>query len=103
VNFPEGRLSGFLTAHRASGRTIAMWQLEMKAKTDKDWVHVGTFSTVTEAARRICELDGDHKHTGLFLEFHVDTTDLGTDDEAFRVFHRTGKRALYGIKRSRPN
>jgi hypothetical protein len=82
---------------------LTMWQLEMKTKTDKDWVHVGTFATVTEAARRICELDGAPKDSGLFLEFHVETNEFGTDEEAFRVFHRTGKRALYGIKRSRPN
>jgi hypothetical protein len=40
--------------------------------------------------------------TGVFLEFHVDT-ELGTDEEAFSVLHHTGKRALYGIRRSRPN
>jgi hypothetical protein len=57
---------------------------------------------VTEAARRIFELEGTPKN-GLFLEFDVETDEFGTDDEAFRVFHYTGKRALYGIKRSRPN
>jgi hypothetical protein len=50
-------------------QNIAMWQLAMKTKADKEWVHVGTFGTVTEAARRICELDGDPKDSGLFLEF----------------------------------
>jgi hypothetical protein len=79
-----------------------MWQLRMKTKADKDWVSVGTFGTVTEAARRIVELEGVSKH-GLFLELYVETDEFGTDDEAFRVFHYTGKRALYGIKRSRPN
>jgi hypothetical protein len=57
---------------------------------------------VTEAARRIAELEGTPKN-GLFLKFYVETNEFGTDDEAFRVFHYTGKRALYGIKRSRPN
>ena len=79
-----------------------MWQLSMKTPADKDWVIVGTFATVTEAARRIVALDGIPKH-GLFLEFFVETSELGTDDEAFRVFHYTGKRVLYGIKRGRPN
>ncbi|MBV8738069.1 MAG: hypothetical protein JO007_12580 [Alphaproteobacteria bacterium] len=63
---------------------------------------VGTFGSVTEAARRIVQLDGIRKN-GLFLQFYVETNEFGTDDEAFRVFHYTGKRALYGIKRSRPN
>jgi hypothetical protein len=79
-----------------------MWQLAMKTPADKDWMPVGIFGTVTEAARRIVELEGIPK-SGLFLEFFVETHEFGTDDEAFRVFHYTGKRALYGIKRSRPN
>jgi hypothetical protein len=79
-----------------------MWQLRMKTKSDKDWVSVGTFGSVTEAAHRIVKLEGIKKK-GLFLEFYVETNGLGTDDEAFRVFHYTGKHALYGIKRSRPN
>jgi len=79
-----------------------MWQLTMKTKSDKDWMSVGTFGSVTEAARRIVQLDGIRKN-GLFLQFYVETNEFGTDDEAFRVFHYTGKRALYGIKRSRPN
>ena len=79
-----------------------MWQLAMKTPADKDWMPVGTFATVTEAARRIVELEGIPK-AGLFLEFYVETNEYGTDEEALRVFHHTGKRALYGIKRSRAN
>jgi hypothetical protein len=79
-----------------------MWQLKMKTPADKDWMPVGAFGTVTEAARRIVELEGISKN-GLFMEFYVETDEFGTDDEAFRVFHYTGIRALYGIKRSRPN
>jgi hypothetical protein len=79
-----------------------MWQLTMKTPADKDWTPVATFATVTEAARRIVELEGIPKN-GLFLEFYVETDEFGTDDEAFRVFHCTGKLALYGIKRSRAN
>jgi hypothetical protein len=74
----------------------------MKTPADKDWMPVGTFATVTEASRRIAELENIPK-AGLFLEFYVETNEYGTDEEAFRVFHYTGKRALYGIKRSRPN
>jgi hypothetical protein len=79
-----------------------VWQLAMKTPADKDWMPVSTFATVTEAARRIVELEGIQKN-GLFLQLYVETNEFGTDDEAFRVFHYTGKRALYGIKRSRPN
>jgi hypothetical protein len=74
-----------------------MWQLAMKTPTDKDWTPVSTFATVIEAARRIAELEGIPKN-GLFLQFYVETNEFGTDDEAFRVFHYTGKRALYGSK-----
>ena len=35
-----------------------MWQLAMKTPADKDWTPIGTFATVTEAARRIVELEG---------------------------------------------
>jgi hypothetical protein len=78
-----------------------MWQLRM-TNAAKEWVEIDTFATVTEAARRIVQLEGVPK-AGLFLEFYVETNEYGTDEEAFRVFHYTGKRALYGIKRSRPN
>jgi hypothetical protein len=78
-----------------------MWQLRMTNAT-KEWTEVGTFETVTAAARRITELEDNHR-AGLFLEFYVDTTEIGTDEEAFRVLHYTGRRALYGIKRCRPN
>ena len=79
-----------------------MWQLAMKTPADKDWMPVATFATVTEAARRIVTLAGIPQ-AGLFLEFYVETNEYGTDEEALRVFHHTGKRALYGIKRSRAN
>ena len=78
-----------------------MWQLKM-TNAAKEWVDIDTFATVTEAARRIAELE-DIPKNGLFLEFYVETNEFGTDEEAFRVLHYTGKRALYGIKRSRPN
>jgi hypothetical protein len=74
----------------------------MKTPADKDWTPIGTFATVTEAARRIVELEGIPT-SGLFLEFYVETNEFGTDEEAFRVFHHTGERGLYGIKRARPN
>ena len=50
---------------------------------------VSTFATVTEAARRIVELEGI-PNNGLFLEYYVETNEFGTDGEAFRVFHYTG-------------
>ncbi|HTV30489.1 MAG TPA: hypothetical protein VMF32_22280 [Xanthobacteraceae bacterium] len=77
-----------------------MWQLKM-TNAAKEWTEVGTFETLSAAARRIRELE-DRAANGLFLEFYVDT-DLATDEEALSIFHYTGKRALYGIRRSRPN
>lgn len=79
-----------------------MWQLNIKRPADKEWSTVGTFDTVTEAARLIRNLESSSAN-GLFLEFYVETDHYGTDEEAFRVFHYTGTRALYGIKRCRPN
>ena len=76
-----------------------MWQLKM-TNAAKEWIEVGTFETVTTAARRIRELES-YPFTGVFFEIHVDTI-LGTDEEAFRLLHHTGRRALYGIRRSRP-
>jgi hypothetical protein len=62
-----------------------------------EWTSIGTFDTVTAAARRIREIEG-YPTTGFFLELHVDTA-LCTDDEAFSVLHHTRRRALYGIRR----
>jgi hypothetical protein len=73
-----------------------MWQLSM-INAANEWTSVGSFDTVTAAARRIREIEG-YSSTGVFLELHVDT-ELGTDLEAFSVLHHTGRKALYGIRR----
>ncbi len=73
-----------------------MWQLSM-TNAGKEWIEVGRFETVTAAARRIRQLE-EYPNSGVFLEMHVDTT-CGTDEEAFSVFHHTGRKALYGIRR----
>lgn len=78
----------------------ASWQLHMQ-NAAKEWVEVGTFGTVTDAARRIREMEG-RDSGGIFLEMHVEI-DFGTDDDAFAVLHHTGKRGLYGIRRARAN
>jgi hypothetical protein len=101
VGVSRAAIAGFDSAP-GQWHTLTMWQLTMQTPADKDFMPVGTFATVTEAARRIAELEGTPKN-GLFLKFYVETNEFGTDDEAFRVFHYTGKRALYGIKRSWPN
>jgi hypothetical protein len=81
----------------------SIWQLQMKTPTDKDWMPVSTFATVTEAAcRRIDELEASRRRA-CFWNSISKTNESGTDEEAFRVFHYTGERALYGIKHSRPN
>jgi hypothetical protein len=59
----------------------------------KEWIELGNFDSVTAASRRIGEIEGrDGDARGLFLEFYVETGERGTDGEAFRVFHYTGKR-----------
>ena len=73
-----------------------MWHLSM-TNAAKEWIEVGRFDTVTAAAQRIRQLEG-YPNNGVFLEMHVDTT-FGTDEEAFSVFHHTGRKALYGIRR----
>lgn len=73
-----------------------MWQLKM-TNAAKEWIEVGTFESVTAAARRIREIEG-YPLTGVFLELHVDT-ELGGDENVFSALHHTGRRALYGIRR----
>jgi hypothetical protein len=73
-----------------------MWQLKM-TNPAKEWIEVGSFDTVTEAARRIREIEG-RPDGGIFLEMFVEI-DFGTDEEAFGVLHHTGRLALYGIRR----
>jgi hypothetical protein len=75
-----------------------MWQLSM-TNAAKEWTTVGSFKTVTAAARRIREIEG-YPNAGVFLELHIDT-ELGTDLEAFSVLHHTGRKALYSIRRRR--
>ena len=77
-----------------------MWQLKM-TNAAQEWVEVGTFDTVSTAARRIREIEG-RPSGGIFLEMYVEI-DSGTDEEAFSVLHHTGSRGLYEIRRSRAN
>jgi hypothetical protein len=77
--------------HRPGGR---MWQLSM-TNAAKEWIPVGTFDSVTAAARRIREIE-DRPSCGIFLEMFVN---FGTDEDAFSVLHHTGRKALYGIRR----
>ena len=77
-----------------------MWLLAM-TNAAKEWIEVGTFETVAAAAARILELEGSPA-TGVFFYFHVDSV-FDSDEEAFRVLHHDGRRALYGVKRRRPN
>ena len=73
-----------------------MWQL-CTINADREWIAVGSFDTVTAAARRIREIEG-RSSDGIFLEMHVEI-DCGTDEEAFSVLHHTGRKALYGLRR----
>jgi hypothetical protein len=67
----------------------------------KEWVEAGNFDSVIADSRRICEIEsGDGDAHGLFPEFYVETGEWGTDEVAFRVLYYTGKRALYGTKRT---
>ncbi len=76
-----------------------MWELKM-TQPGKDWVEVGVFETVAAAATQILVLE-ESSAAGLFFFFHVHVSD--TDEEAFRVLHYDGRRALYGVRRCRPN
>jgi hypothetical protein len=67
-----------------------------------EWTAAGTFETLAGAAGRIRELE-EYPTDGVFLDFHVLTDPADTDDQALSVFHHTGKRALYGIRRARTN
>ena len=73
-----------------------MWQLNM-TNAAKEWITVGHFETVTDAARRIRELEG-RAEGGIFLSAYVEI-DFGDDTEALGHLEHTGKRALYVIKR----
>ena len=73
-----------------------MWQLNMTNAT-KEWVAVGVFETVTDAAHRIREMEG-HSTGGIFLRMLVEI-DYGSDDEAFGHLEHQGQHASYVIKR----
>ena len=74
-----------------------MWQLHMTGSGGGGWVLVDRFESVTEAARRIREIE-DYPVTGVFLEIYV-CTESGNDAEAFAHLEHKGRHALYVIKR----
>jgi hypothetical protein len=65
-----------------------MWQLKT-AERGEPWTHVGTYDTVTAAARRIIELEG-YPVSAIFFELLIETK---TDDEqeAFAHLEHTGR------------
>jgi hypothetical protein len=73
-----------------------MWQL-MMTNRKKEWVEAGSFDTVTEAARRIREIE-DRSSGGVFLRMLVEI-DFGSDEEAFGHLECKGEVASYVVKR----
>jgi hypothetical protein len=73
-----------------------MWQLNM-TNAIGEWVDGGTFKTVTDAARRICEIEGGVRG-GIFLRMLVEI-DHGSDDDAFGHLEHKGELSSYVIKR----
>jgi hypothetical protein len=76
-----------------------MWQLHA-TNTDRKWVMIASFETVTDATRRIIEMEG-LQLTGIHIEMYVDTVN---DNEAFGHLEYTGKESAgrkthYVIKR----
>jgi hypothetical protein len=69
----------------------------MNEKGSAEWVPVGTFENLRDAARRIIEIER-YPVKGIFLEAHVET-EHGTDEEILGHFEHTGRAALYVIKR----
>src|SRR5262249_44390197 len=55
-----------------------MCQLKM-TNAAKEWIDVGTFETIADAAARILELEGSSRG-GIFLEFHVLTEPIRVRD-----------------------
>ncbi len=73
-----------------------MWQLAMTNER-REWMTVGDFDTVTDAARRIRYLEG-RTEGGIFLTalFEID---FGDDARALSHLEYSGTRALYAVKR----
>jgi hypothetical protein len=77
-----------------------MWKL-MMTNAAKEWVEAGNFETMTAAAKRIRQIE-EYDNPFFFLRVGVYTEDLD-DTEALGHLEHEGKKALYVIKRHRPN
>lgn len=77
-----------------------MWHLKT-AESGQTWVTVGSFDTLTAAARRIIEFGGCPV-SGIFFEVPVET-EAGDEDEAFGHLEHTAKlsNCCYLVKRVR--
>lgn len=77
-----------------------MWQLKT-ADRGEPWTQLGTFESVTAAARRIVELEG-YPVSALFFELLIETK-AGSEDDAFAHLEHTGRSTerCYVIKRLR--
>ncbi len=73
-----------------------MWQLWM-TNAAQEWIEIGHFDSLTEAARRIREIE-EYPVPGVFFQIHVET-EHGSDEEAFQHLEHTGRQALYAVKR----
>jgi hypothetical protein len=72
-----------------------MWQLYMTGGGG-EWVLVDTFKSVTEAARRIREIE-NYPVSGVVLAMYV-CTEHGNDTAAFAHLEHKGRKAAYLVK-----
>lgn len=77
-----------------------MWHLKM-AERGKEWVTVGSFETVPDAARKIIELEGSAAY-GVFFQIYIETgPGAVSEHESFGHLEHTGRNThrCYVVKR----
>lgn len=75
-----------------------MWQLKM-AERGKEWVTVSSFETLTDAARKIIELEG-YPVTGIFFDILIETGIAAqSEHDAFAHLEHTGTNRCYVVRR----
>jgi 16S rRNA G966 N2-methylase RsmD len=71
-----------------------MWKLRMRGEKVREWTELGSFESISHAARRVLELE-DNRHGSLFFRVYVDPPFGKSDAEVLSRLEYQSEKAFY--------
>jgi hypothetical protein len=76
-----------------------MWRLSGRDNKIRQWAELGEFQSISDAARRVLELDRDPPHGALFFRVYVDPPGEKSDAEILSRLEYQSDKGFYLLKR----